>query len=39
MVPKSDRCELVAADGTFDLVVPKVDGEPRRHVFASAEDG
>lgn len=39
MAPKFDRYELVAADGTYDLMVPKMDGELIRHVFASAESG
>lgn len=39
MAPKFDRYELVAADGTYDLMVPKLDGELIRRVFASTEDG
>ncbi|MET7737433.1 hypothetical protein ABZT02_39855 [Streptomyces sp. NPDC005402] len=36
---KFDRYELVAADGTYDLVVPKMDGKLIRHVLLSAEGG
>ncbi|MFF1739195.1 hypothetical protein [Streptomyces mirabilis] len=39
MAPKFDRYELVTADGTYDLMVPKLDGELIRHVLASAEGG
>ncbi|MFG2373643.1 hypothetical protein ACGFY9_19485 [Streptomyces sp. NPDC048504] len=31
--PKFERYELVTADGTFDLALPKKDGELVRHVF------
>ena len=36
---KFDRYELVAADGTYDLMVPKLDGELIRHVLSPAEGG
>ncbi|MEU2616594.1 hypothetical protein ABZ642_00285 [Streptomyces sp. NPDC007157] len=39
MARKFDRYELVAADGTYDLMVPKMDGELMRHAFASAAGG
>lgn len=31
--PKFERYELVTADGTFDLALPKKDRELVRHVF------
>lgn len=39
MARKFDRYELVAADETYDLMVPKMDGELIRHAFASVEGG
>ncbi|MER6536627.1 hypothetical protein ABT215_23030 [Streptomyces sp900105755] len=33
MARKFDRYELVTADGTYDLMVPKTDGELIRHVL------
>ena len=39
MARRFDRYELVAADGTYDLVVTKLDGELIRHVLRPAEGG
>ncbi|MEH0577824.1 MULTISPECIES: hypothetical protein [Streptomyces] len=33
MAPKFERYELVTADGTYDVAVPKKDGELVRYVF------
>jgi hypothetical protein len=37
MAPKFERYELVTADGTYDLAVPKKDGELVRYVFGQAQ--
>ncbi|MCX4419314.1 hypothetical protein [Streptomyces mirabilis] len=37
MAPKFERYELVTADGTYDLDVPKRDAELVRYVFGPAQ--
>ncbi|WP_240363631.1 MULTISPECIES: hypothetical protein [unclassified Streptomyces] len=37
MAPKFERYELVTADGTYDLAVPKRDAELVRYVFGPAQ--
>ncbi|MFJ8139151.1 hypothetical protein [Streptomyces sp. NPDC096013] len=39
MGPKFERYELVTGDGTFDLAVPKKDGELVRYAFGPAQNG
>jgi len=39
MARKFERYELVTADGTFDLAVPKKDGELVRYAFGHAQSG
>lgn len=39
MARKFDRYELTTADGTYDLMVPRTDGELLRHVLRSSEAG
>lgn len=39
MAPKFERYELVTADGTYDVAVPKKDGELVRYVFGPAQGG
>ncbi|MGW0578689.1 hypothetical protein ACWD25_22600 [Streptomyces sp. NPDC002920] len=39
MGPKFERYELVTADGTYDLAVPRKDGELVRYVFGAAQGG
>ncbi|MEU9327709.1 hypothetical protein AB0D91_28515 [Streptomyces canus] len=36
LAPKFERYELVTGAGTYDLAVPKKDGELMRHVFGGA---
>jgi hypothetical protein len=36
MAPKFERYDLVTADGTYDLAVPRNDGELVRYVFGAA---
>ncbi|MFJ1610230.1 hypothetical protein ACIOHS_43990 [Streptomyces sp. NPDC088253] len=38
MAPKFERYELVTADGTYDLAVPKKDAELVRYVFGPAQN-
>ncbi|MFE4821532.1 hypothetical protein ACFRFU_34835 [Streptomyces sp. NPDC056704] len=38
MAPKFERYELVTADGTYDLAVPKRDAELVRYVFGPARN-
>ncbi|MDX6314968.1 MAG: hypothetical protein QOF44_4432 [Streptomyces sp.] len=35
MAPKFERYELVTADGTYDLTVPKKDAELVRYAFGA----
>ncbi|MGX9889025.1 hypothetical protein [Streptomyces sp. NPDC002276] len=37
--PKFERYELVTEDGTFDLIVTKVDGKLVRYAFGQAHSG
>jgi hypothetical protein len=39
MAPKFERYELVTADGTFDLALPKKDRELVRYAFGSTPGG
>ncbi|MET9039664.1 hypothetical protein [Streptomyces mirabilis] len=38
MAPKFERYELVTADGTYDVAVPKKDAELVRYVFGPAQN-
>ncbi|MDX6351723.1 MAG: hypothetical protein QOF84_6513 [Streptomyces sp.] len=39
MAPKFERYELVTADGTYDVALPKKDAELVRYVFGPAQSG
>ncbi len=38
LAPKFERYELVTDAGTYDLAVPKKDGELVRHVFGGVDE-
>jgi hypothetical protein len=38
MAPKFERYELVTADGTYDVAVPKKDAELVLYVFGPAQN-